>query len=191
MTSSRARAVSQAESRRIFLRQTAFGAAALWSSTFLPIGCSRYEQVPEEILRRLTFFSGHEYMIVKAVAARLIRKVLPTDPDPNETGVALRADKFLTDADREIQRQFHQLLTVFNSPIFAFLFDLRFSSFLDMKPADQDSYLRDWMTGIIPFRRTAFQALKRLCMIMYYTDDRTWESIRYKGPFVLAGRGGD
>ena len=183
--------VSKSSPRRKFLTQTTFGAITLWASAFMPFGCSRYKEVPRQIMGQLTYFSGHEYMILKAAASRLIQKVLPTDPDPDETGVALRADKFLADANPEVQLQFHQLLIVLNSPIFAFLFDLRFSSFLDMKSADQDSYLRDWMTSRIPFRRTVFQALKRLCMSMYYSDDRIWESIRYRGPFVQAEQGGD
>ncbi|MFQ5799897.1 MAG: hypothetical protein ACE5H0_14560 [Bacteroidota bacterium] len=178
--------VPQAQSRRTFLRQTAFGVAALWSSALLPISCSQYKDVPQEILRRLTFLSGHEYLVVKAVAGRLIRKVLRTDPDAHEIEIALRVDKFLAAAHPELQRQFHQLLVVFNSPIFAFLFELRFSSFLDMDPPVQDAYLRSWMTSGIQFRRTAFQALKRLCVGLFYLDDRTWESIGYRGPLVPA-----
>lgn len=174
----------QARSRRKFLKRTTLGAVALWSSSFLPSSCSRYEEVPGTIMDQLRFFSAHEYLIMKAVAARLVHTIRTAEPDAERISIAIQADRYLADAHPETQRQFHQLLTVFNSPIFAFLFDLRFSSFLDMESADRDSYLHDWMTSRIPFRRSAFQALKRLCMSLYYTDDRTWESIGYGGPFV-------
>jgi len=105
-------------------------------------------------------------------------------PDEGEIDVAGRADVFLSTADPEIRDQIHQLLTVFNAPFFTFLFDFRFSSFLNMSPQDKDSYLEDWMKSILGLRRTGFQALKRLCMSMYYTDSRSWKEIGYEGMFL-------
>lgn len=123
-------------------------------------------------------------MIMRAVAARIVGAAEVTSTGENVIDTALRADEFLSLADTEIQEQFHQLLTVFNGPVFAFLFDFRFSSFLDMNPEDQESYLEDWMTSPLTFRRQAFVALKRLSLSMYYTDRRSWEDIRYSGLFL-------
>ena len=71
---------------------------------------------------------------------------------------------------------------------FAFLFDFRFSSFLDMNAADQDSYLEDWMTSSLEFRRTGYQALKRTCLSMFYTDTRSFADIGYHGMFLPGGQ---
>ncbi|MEK6650322.1 MAG: hypothetical protein AABY75_05060, partial [Bacteroidota bacterium] len=90
-------------------------------------------------------------------------------------------DNYLAGADPEVQDQFHQLLTVFNSGIAAFLFDFRTSSFLGMSPEERSSYLRDWMESPIGFRRTAFTALKRVAMSTYYSHPSSWASIGFDG----------
>jgi hypothetical protein len=102
--------------------------------------------------------------------------------------VASRADQFLAGADPEVQDQLHQLFTVFNAAFFTFLFDFRLTSFLNMSASDKDSYVRDWMTSSLGFRRTAFQALKRVCLSMFYTDNRSWKEIGYEGMFMPEDR---
>jgi hypothetical protein len=136
----------------------------------------------------LVYFSPEEFLIFESVAERLIGAPPPGQPGSAEIGVAARADQFLGGADPEVQEQFHQLLTVFNAPLFAFLFDFRFSSFLSMSPQDKDSYLEDWMTSSLGVRRTGFQALKRICMSMFYTHSGSWKEIGYEGMFMPEDR---
>jgi hypothetical protein len=172
--------------RRRFLRQTLFGAAALFVAPALP---SRllHAQILPGTARELQFFSSEEYLVVSAAAARL------TGHPPGEPGAAqpvdaaLRADRFLSTEDPEIQEQIHLLLTIFNSPIAAFLFSFKFSGFLSMDPAGQDGYLEGWMTSSLGFRRTGFQALKRLSMSMHYTDARSWDEIGFHGMELPGG----
>jgi hypothetical protein len=172
--------MNQHHSRRQFLKQTAFGVVALSASRFMPTTVQD-PHLPADIGNQLLFFSPKEYLIVQAVAERMIGKLDDRTPDASQLGVALRADKFLSEADPEIQEQFHQLLTVFNAPAFTFLFDFRFSSFINMRPDDQDSYIEDWMTSILAFRRTGFQALKRTTLSMFYTEPRSWKEIGFEG----------
>jgi hypothetical protein len=171
---------AESYSRRRFLKQSAFGIVALSSARFLPSFGSEPE-LSAEIKGQLQFFSPKEYTIMEAVADRLIGRLNDAAPSASQVGVALRADKFLAGADPEIQGQFHQLLTVFNAPAFTFLFDFRFSSFVNMKPEDQDTYVEDWMTSVIGFRRTGFQALKRTSLSMFYTEPRSWKEIGFDG----------
>jgi hypothetical protein len=173
-------------SRRRFLKRTAFGVVTLGVGRFIPAVDSGIN-LPLEIAERLEFFSPHEYLVMRAIAERIVGVAGNGEPDATHLGVALRADKFLAGADPEIQEQFHQLLTVFNGAFFAFLFDFRFSSFVRMNAEDQDSYLLDWMTSVIGFRRTAFQALKRTCLSMFYTEPRSWKEIGFDGMDVPRG----
>jgi len=167
-------------SRRRFLKQSAFGALALSASKLLPnVGADT--PISPEIRAQLLYFSPKEYAIVEAVGNRMVGIVNDSSPDASQLNVALRADKFLSTSDPEIQSQFHQLLTVFNAPLFTFLFDFRFSSFINMKPEDQDSYLEDWMTSVLAFRRTGFQALKRTSLSMFYTEPQSWKEIGFEG----------
>jgi hypothetical protein len=141
-------------------------------------------RVPQNLL----YFSPKEFLIVEAAADRLIGAPLPGRLSAAEVGVAARADQFLSSADPEVREQFHQLLTVLNAPLFTFLFDFRFSSFLAMSPGDKDSYLEDWMTSSLGVRRTGFQALKRICMSMFYTHKGSWKEIGYEGMFMPEDR---
>ncbi len=164
-------------SRRTFLKQSLFG------SLFLSFGgILRPTSVQDGDIQGLVFFSEHEFEIMKAVATCIID--LNSTDSLTAAEVALRADKFLSAEHPEIQDQIHTLLYVFNAPLFAFLFDFRFSSFISMAAEDQKTYLEDWMTSVLAFRRTGFQALKRTSLSMYYTDSRSWPGIRYDGMFL-------
>ena len=167
-------------SRRRFLKQSAFGVVALSTARIFPFS-NDGAPLPPELAGQLQYFSHKEYLIVQAVADRIVGAPENGNPNTTQLDVPLRADKFLSGADPEIQEQFHQLLTVFNAPLFTFLFDFRFSSFINMNPDDQDSYLEDWMTSAIGFRRTGFQALKRTCLSMFYTEPRSWKEIGFDG----------
>ena len=167
-------------SRRRFLRQTLLGSLILTSSrTF---GVSHTSLAGDEAPGSLEYFSPYEFSIMKSATARIVGLDSESPLSPDD--VATRVDKYLSSADPEIQEQFHQLLTVFNAPFFTFLFDWRLSSFVNMSSEDQDSYLEDWMTSNFEFRRTGFQALKRVCVSMYYTDARSWPEIGYEGMFL-------
>ena len=134
------------------------------------------------------FFSHHEYLLLGAIAERIVGDVRESPGAAGPIDVAARADRFLSTADPEIQEQIHLLLTVFNSPLFTLLFDMQFSSFLAMAPESKDAYLEGWMMSHLEFRRTSFQALKRLCLSMYYSDHASWEGIGYTGMFLPEDR---
>jgi hypothetical protein len=178
---------SQVGSRRKFLKQTVLGGAFLTVTRIFPRDFL-FAQSTEGIPTDLRYFSAQEYLILQALAERIIGPPAYGGPSANDIDVARHADQFLATADVEIQDQFHQLLTVFNAPFFTFLFDLRFSSFINMAPEDKDSYLEDWMTSNLALRRTGFQALKRLCLSMFYTDSRSWKEIGYEGMFLPEDR---
>ena len=175
-------------SRRKFLKETLFGMIALAAAKLIPLE-SAHAGLASEIQQQLKFFSPLEFLIIKKTAGRIAGASSGGNAGTDDVNVALRADTFLADADPEIQEQFHQLLTVFNGALFTFLFDFRFTSFVAMSPADQDSYLQSWMTSRLAFRRTAFQALKRICLSMFYTDSRAWNEIHYDGMFLPWERG--
>ena len=175
--------MSSSSSRRKFLKETAFGMLALSAAKLIPWDAAIAGIAPG-IEQSLKFFSPMEFLIVQTVARRIVGAPLQSGVSTDDINVALRADAFLAGADPEIQDQFHQLLTVFNGAMFAFLFEFRFSSFVEMSPEDHDSYLEGWMTSALSFRRTAFQALKRISLSLFYTESRSWKEIGYDGMFL-------
>ena len=175
-------------SRRKFLRETLFGAAVLSATKLIPFDIANADVAPD-VQPVLKFFSPNEFLIMQAVAERIVGAPAGNGPTAGEINVAFRADQFLFEAEPEAQEQFHQLLTVFNGALFTFLFEFRFSSFINMSVEDQDSYLQSWMTSSYEFRRTAFQALKRVSVSMFYTESRAWNEIGYDGMFLPWERG--
>jgi hypothetical protein len=174
-------------SRRKFLKETLAGAAFLSAARFVPSGLLLADELAQ-VPKNLRYFSPKEYLVFEAVAERMIGAAATGQPSGKDIGVAGRADEFLAGADPEVQDQFHQLLSVFNAAFFTFLFDFRTSSFLNMSDADKDSYIEDWMTSKFGFRRSGFQALKRVSVSMFYTDHRSWKEIGYEGMFMPEDR---
>jgi hypothetical protein len=174
-------------SRRKFLKQTLSGAVVLAASNLLPADVM-FADEPGDVPEDLAYFSAKEYLVFAAAAERLIGPAPSGGTSTTDVDVAGRADRFLAGADPEIQEQIHQLLSVFNAPLFTFLFDFRTSSFLNMSAPDRDSYLEDWMTSKFGFRRTGFQALKRISMSMFYTESRSWKEVGYEGMFMPEDR---
>jgi len=126
--------------RRRFLRRSLSGAAALVvASAFVP-GRTRARD-RNDAQGKLQFFTGEEYLVFTAAAARLTGHEEAGPGDHVDT--ALRADQFLSTEDPEIQDQIHLLLTIFNSALAAFLLSFKFSRFVAMDPADQDGYLEE------------------------------------------------
>ncbi len=167
--------------RRFFIKKSLLGVGSLFLAQFLSLGCSRTPS-SFELFDGVEFFSDDEIYLLSLIAKRII----PLD-DGNEhdlRDVLIRLDRFFLDAFPEDQTDFRRLLTVFNNPIFIFLFSASFRSFDRMPEAEKDEYLRGWMVSRWGFRRTAFQALKRLIMSVHYTRDESWERIGYGGPLV-------
>lgn len=170
--------VASTPDRRRFLKQSAFGVAVLTIGGCLPGGSAGADDLPAGMAEQLRFASPTEFLVLQEAAEQLLG--LPSRGGPMASAdVALRMDHYLAGADQEVQDQFHQLLSVFNSGLAAFFLDLRFSSFLGMSATDRADYLKDWMESPIGFRRTAFTALKRVAASAYYSASDSWTSIGY------------
>jgi hypothetical protein len=170
--------------RRTFLKNCLSGVVALGVARLFPVSIAR-AFTGGRAGQSMLFFSEDEYVLMAALAKRIIgNNTLPTD----ESGIDVvqRADRFLAEEDPELQDQFHLLLTIFDSTIAAFIFNLKFSSFSLMDEQSQDQYIAGWMTSWFSFRRTGYQALKRLCMSMYYTDARSFTDIGFS-PAIMTG----
>ncbi|MCU0453202.1 MAG: gluconate 2-dehydrogenase subunit 3 family protein [Bacteroidetes bacterium] len=179
MSSSLERPVAAtAPDRRRFLKRSAFGVAALSVGGCLPGGPAGADDLRAGIAQQLRFSSPTEFLVLQAAAEQIL-DLPPTGGPMASADAAMRMDHYLAGADQEVQDQFHQLLSVFNSGLAAFFFDLRFSSFLGMSTKDRADYLQDWMESPIAFRRTAFVALKRIAASTYYAHPVSWKAIGY------------
>ncbi len=170
-----------AVSRRGFLKRTLIGGAGLTLAGAIPLALRRtlLRPAPAEPLR---LFDPAEYSVLAAVADRIVPRTAADQPTAAEIGVAQKADLLLSRADPDTQRDFKQLLGLFDSALAAFLLDGRTRPFTRLSPEDQDRALVDWRDSRLALRRSGFQALERLCAALYYADPRSYSTVGYPGP---------
>jgi hypothetical protein len=60
----------------------------------------------------------------------------------------------------------------------------RFSRFSRLPAAAQDEVLASWQGSRTALLRQALQALKALCFLAHYQDERSFAGIGYSGPLV-------
>ena len=168
--------------RRGFLRLSASTAAALTSvNVVLLSGCSgHYRKLAAG--RRPLFFSLKEF----AVLSGLLGHIIPEregSPSVDDARLAERMDLEMTfHASEAVAGDIRLALTVLE---YGPLFRGRFSRFTSMAADRQLSFLESVINDpASSLLRQALGGVKMLAMVLYYSDDRSWQKIGYRGPFV-------
>ena len=164
-------------SRRRFLRTSLFGAAALGLAGVVGRHLSGYTLAPETA-KRLRVLSPKEYLILHAVAARVLAPDGTDAPSADLVEATLHADAYLANVPKPLVDDVRALLHLFEHTASAT------SRFTHMHAEDQDAVLAGWQRSGLALRRQGFQALRTLAFMGYYRDDRTWPLLGYSGPMV-------
>jgi hypothetical protein len=171
--------VSDDLSRRRFLKKTALGLVAL---SFARVAFSSFPRAigVSATNAGLRFLTPKQFHVLQAICDRMVPAAEGL-PGSTDLKVAAHLDGFLSTMDHGIAEQIAQLLDVFEwSPL---LFDFKPARFTSLTPAQRDEVLRAWATSRFEFRRTGFQALRRLSMAGYYGQEGSWKAIGYDGPY--------
>jgi hypothetical protein len=168
-------------SRRRFLRAGLVGGALLAGAAVIGRSLSGYH-LDEATARRLRALSPKEYLILQAVARRVLAPDAPDAPSADAVDVAMGADAYLAKLPPPVVREVRALLQLVEHG--SALFQLRGTRFSRMSPAAQDATLADWQRSSLTVRRRGFQALRTLAFLGYWRDDRTWPLIGYTGPML-------
>jgi gluconate 2-dehydrogenase subunit 3-like protein len=166
-------------SRRRFLRAGIIGGLLLGGAALVGKQISGYS-VDEATRRRLRALSPKEYLILQAVARRVLAPDEPGAPSADAVEAALAVDTYLAKLPREIVSDVRALLHLVEhgSSLFSG------TRFTRMSPAAQDATLADWQRSSLTVRRRGFQALRTLSFLGYWRDDRTWPLLGYSGPML-------
>ncbi len=171
-------------SRRSFLRLAGTSAALTAVAQLRVLPPEARAHAPED---GAAFFSPAETEILTQIVERMVESGVPGAPAVRETRAVATIDALCRTLDPEIGGQLSMVLRLFEyGPL---IFDLTFSRFTRMSPAQRDESLRAWMTSRLSIRRRAFYALRNLAFLGYYSQDATWPLIGYAGPLMPA-RGG-
>lgn len=159
--------------RRGLLRASLSGVALLALGGILPAGCRSYPEPPVE----LKFFSRDEYAVFQAIARAILGLA-----DDETVDVAAEVDGLIAPMDRNVRRDIHWILRIFEHG--THLFDLQGRRFTRLTREDQEHYLAGWMTSSMGARRIVFRALKLMAALGYYRRGSAWIAIGYDGPWL-------
>jgi hypothetical protein len=166
--------------RRSFVQRGLFGGALLLlGGGGLALYPTRHLASPTKALRVL---DDRGFQVIVAVAARVI-----SAPDADAIVLAERIDESLSRLPPEAQGDLRGLLGLFENALPGLLLDGRATPFTRLDGAAQDRALESWRDSSLLLRRSGYHALRRLCFIAYYGDERAWPGIHYGGPPDVGG----
>lgn len=169
---------SEPMGRRAFLKKSLVGTLVLSSSSLFLTSCALYPAPEKELL----FFSSKEFACLNAVCDALIPHDTENLPKPSEAGAVYSIEKLLVWIPEENQKQIKLLLNALEHAPFVFLFSRKPFSLQPLE--NQRKILSSLENSFLFFGRLAFQTLKMLVMMGYYTRDAAWKAIGYDGPLV-------
>lgn len=117
------------------------------------------------------------FQVMVAIAAR----VVPV-PGADPVLIAEGVDASLAYTSPEAQADIADLLGLFENALPGLLLDGRAAPFTWLDGPAQDRVLESWRDSRFVLRRAGYHALRRLCLAVYYGDERSWPAIHYGGP---------
>ncbi len=132
-------------------------------------------------LEGLKFLSNRESLTLSQFALRILPPGGNIPPSAEEVQVVEKIDDALSIEDKDIQKQFSGALFIFE---YAPLFSLNFSRFSSLSEDAQIQVMKEWSKSRWLIKRSIFNAIKDLCMFMYYTTPAVWQYMDYDGPLV-------
>ena len=154
-----------------------YGVTRLWTQA---------SGLPPELAAGLRCLSPKQARTLQAAALRILQGA---EPDPAQDGAQAQIrfiDQYLSRLATPLQDDVRALLELLEyAPL------PRFGSrFSRLAAADQDRLLQGWETSRIDLLRQGLFALKSLCCLSHYQDERSFAAIGYSGPMVGRGQAG-
>ena len=127
--------------------------------------------------RALLVLDEREFAILAAVAARTVGA-----PGADPAEIAHGSDLALSCNAPDAQKEFKQLLMLFENALAGLLLDGHLGAFTGLSPEKQDAVLAGWRDSGVAVRRTGYTALRKLTQAAYYANPACWPQVGYAGP---------
>jgi hypothetical protein len=151
---------------------------AIGGGTAIALRPGKQKTAPKEPLK---VFTAYEYAIFAAVARRVVA-AREGDPSTDAVDVALRADRAMALAHPSVQKEFRQLLHLFDNGLTGVFSGTSLAPFTSSSGRAQDRRLAAWASSRVALFRTGYQAMKRLSAACYWSHPDTWKACGYPGP---------
>jgi hypothetical protein len=158
------------------------GALAAASGAVAMVRTSSYE-APSVAATSLRVLAPWQFVVVRAVARRMVAADRGDVLSPDDAAVAEFIDGYLVEMHPSLRRDFLRLLgyTEHVAP----LASGHLRRFTELAPRDQDDVLGALESSRFDQLRAGFQALKSIIVMGYYRDPRTFAILGYGGPFIV------
>ncbi|APR79309.1 Hypothetical protein A7982_04656 [Minicystis rosea] len=166
--------------RRSFLKKGLLGGAVLvLGGAGLALQPTRKFASPVAPLQVL---DDRGFQVMAAIAARVV-----SFEGVDVVAVTHRVDEALSRAAPEARADLAKVLGLFENALPGLLLDGRARPFTQLDAEGQDRVLEAWRDSRIVLRRSAYAAIRKLCLGACYGDPAMWRAIRYPGPPMLGG----
>jgi hypothetical protein len=162
------------------------GALAAVGGAVAMVRTSSYE-APSSGVASLRVLAPWQFLVVRAVARRMVAADRDGALSPDDAAVAEFIDGYLVEMNSSLRRDFLRLLGY--TEHLAPLASGHWRRFTDLAPRDQDDVLGALESSRFDQLRAGFQALKSIIVMGYYRDPRTFAILGYGGPFVVEKAG--
>lgn len=162
-------------SRREFIKKSILANLFLWSTGLFVQGCKK------KILNNFKFLSEDEVNLLRIFSLRLIPAGGDIPLSAEDVNLVEKIDSALYIEEKDIQKQFSGALFIFE---YAPLLSFKFKKFSSLTESEQITIMKSWSQSRWLIKRTIFNAMKDLCMFMYYTTPGVWVHIGYEGPLI-------
>jgi Gluconate 2-dehydrogenase subunit 3 len=164
-----------AVNRRQFLRYGLFGGVLLTAGG---VGLVAWPtKKTYRPTRPLKVLDEREFAILAAVAARTVGA-----PGADPVEITHGCDLALTCNAPDAQKEFKQLLGLFENALAGLILDGHLGAFTGLSPEKQDAVLAGWRDSGVAVRRTGYTALRKLTQAAHYANPATWAQVGYNGP---------
>lgn len=168
-------------SRRRFLELGLWGGVVLGVGGLLAYRTTGY-RLPEPLASRLTTLSLKEAVILGAITDRILAQDRPGDPSAQDVDAVAFIDRFVARLGSDDRRDLGGLLQLVEHGLPWLQGHLR--RFTRLSPEAQDELLEAMSSRLGATLAGGFDALRSLCVLAYYRDPRTWDTIGYDGPLL-------
>ncbi|ALW85142.1 hypothetical protein AUC43_08580 [Hymenobacter sedentarius] len=126
-------------------------------------------------------------VVLKALADTII-PALPDGSPPGSTGLNLeKLEAAIREQPLGAQAEFGKLLDLMDKPLLGLTWFGPLKPFCKLDPAQREQLLQSWAASNVPQLRKGFQAVRKLCTLLYYGGSMAevpaaWGFLGYPGP---------
>lgn len=164
--------------RRSLLKRGLVGGFLLTAASFTGIALLPGDKAMKATGKLFTI-DAKNFPVLVAVAARVL-----SGTTASPTDIAMKVDAALRYTSLESQKDMNAALMLLENALGGLFFRGKPSTFTDLDEKSQDAALLGWRDSKLVLLRSAYHALRKLCLAAHYATPQGWPDTGYPGPSI-------